>query len=72
MLLGSLFIYKHAYSCDEELEGAGHALLIWSGASKDGLVVAKHAIENGPEKQFNCGFLGGSRDILPRSLSAQL
>jgi hypothetical protein len=50
MLLGSLCVYKHAYSCDEELEGAGHALLIWSGASKDGLVVAKRAIENGPEK----------------------
>jgi hypothetical protein len=50
MLLGSLWVYRHAYSCNEELEGAGHTLLIWSGASKDGLVVAKHAIENGPEK----------------------
>jgi hypothetical protein len=47
MLLGSLCVYKHAYSCDEELEGAGHALLIWRGASKDGLVVTKHAIEIG-------------------------
>ncbi len=27
---GLFFIYKHEYSCDEELEGAGHALLIWS------------------------------------------
>jgi hypothetical protein len=50
MLLGSWCGYKHAYSCDEELAGAGHALLIWSGASKDGLVVAKHAIEKRPEK----------------------
>jgi hypothetical protein len=50
MLLGSLCVYKHAYSCDEELEGAAHAPLIWSRASKDGLVVAKHAIEIGPEK----------------------
>jgi hypothetical protein len=50
MLLGSLSVYKHAYSCDEELEGAGHAPLIWSGACKDGLAVAKRAIENGSEK----------------------
>jgi len=27
------FIYEHEYSCDEELEGPGHALLIWSCAT---------------------------------------
>jgi hypothetical protein len=50
MLLGSLCVYKHAYSCDEELEGAGHALLISSFSSMDGWEVAKHAIWNGSEE----------------------
>jgi hypothetical protein len=30
MLRDSFFIYKHEYYCDEERDGAGHALLILS------------------------------------------
>jgi hypothetical protein len=33
MLRDSFFIYKHEYYCDEERDGAGHALLILSCSS---------------------------------------
>jgi hypothetical protein len=50
MLLGSLCVCKHTYSCDEELEGPGHALLISSFLNMDGWEVAKHAVWNRSEE----------------------